>query len=136
MIDPTGDISVIFPNQWTASEDVTRVPAGKSLKIPDPNKDKFSLVTQEPKGVAEVLIIASRSPLRKALQELRKYAQNRKGETVDGLITLIQPAEVVGSLLDDLNEGTRGQQGGTDGGGVRLVDTVQLAAMSITFEVI
>lgn len=143
VIDPTGEMSVVFPNQWAAAAAVTLVAAGQTLLIPDPSKDQFRLVTQEPKGVAEVLILASRSPLRKALQTLRVIAtaqpDNRSGPVpLNASPQQNQPAEVIDNLLDDLNTGTRGAASTTVGNNstVRNLDTTQLAALSITFEVI
>jgi len=143
LIDPTGEMSVIFPNQWAAAEEVTLVAAGQTLKIPDPNKDGFRLVTQEPKGVAEVLILASRTPLRKALQSLRAVAAARVGQrsgpvTLEASGQLNEPAEVIDNLLDDVNNGNRGSVSNAtlSSGTVRNIDTSQLAALSITFEVI
>ncbi len=143
VIDPTGEMSVVFPNQWAAAAAVTLVAAGQALLIPDPSKDQFRLVTQEPKGVAEVLILASRSPLRKALQTLRVIAtaqpDNRSGPvSLNASPQQNQPAEVIDNLLDDLNTGTRGAASTTVGNNStgRNLDTTQLAALSITFEVI
>ncbi|NEQ22119.1 MAG: DUF4384 domain-containing protein [Microcoleus sp. SIO2G3] len=142
VIDPTGEISVIFPNQWVAAEEVTLVSAGQTLKIPDPTKDSFRLVTQEPKGVAEVLILASRIPLRQALQALRELAARDK--TRNGIVGLRgseqqnEPAKVMDYLLDDVNNGTHGNATDTtrSSSTTRSIDTNQLAALSITFEVI
>ena len=143
VIDPTGEMSVLFPNQWAAAETVTLVAAGQTLQIPDPSKDRFRLVTQEPKGVAEVLILASRSPLRKALQTLRAVATAQKGDrsgpvTLDASLQQNQPTEVIDNLLDDVNTGTRGAAfpAINSSASVRNLDTTQLAALSITFEVI
>jgi hypothetical protein len=143
VIDPTGEMSVIFPNQWAAAEEVTLVAAGQTLKIPEPNKDSFSLVTQEPKGVSEVLILASRTPLRKALQSLRAVAAARGGQrggpvTLEASGQLNEPAEVIDNLLDDVNNGNRGSVSNAtrSSGTVRNIDTTQLAALSITFEVV
>jgi hypothetical protein len=143
VIDPTGEISAIFPNQWTAGDRVTLVGAGQTLKIPDPNTDSFRLVTQAPKGVAEVLILASRTPLSKALKALQSVAASRDNQT-RGPVTLTtsgqsnEPVEVVNNVLDDLDEGTRGSASSSDpsSGNERSIDTSQLAALSITFEVI
>jgi hypothetical protein len=143
VIDPTGEISVVFPNQWAAADEVTLVGAGQILKIPDPRKDNFRLVTQEPKGVAEVLILASRTPLRKALQTLRSLVASR-GNQLRGPVALSasgqlnEPTEVIDNLLDDVNNANRGSapMAKSDGGTVRQIDTSQLAALSITFEVI
>ncbi len=143
VIDPTGEISVIFPNQWTAAEEVTLVGAGQTLKIPDPSKDSFRLVTREPKGVAEVLILASRTPLRKSLQALRDMAASRDGHR-GGPVTLSssaqrnEPGEVIDNLLDDVNNATRSstRNANLNSGVARSIDTSQLAALSITFEVV
>lgn len=146
VIDPAGEITVIFPNPWTTSDDATFVGAGKTLQIPDPNKDTFKLVTQEPKGVVEVLVLASRTPLRKALQSLRGVAErrpqtaNRSGPvTLDSSDQQNETAEVIDNLLDDVNIDTRsGSTSSTTPSSttVRNIDTTQLAALSITFEVI
>jgi Caspase domain/Domain of unknown function (DUF4384) len=128
VIDPTGEISVIFPNQWTAAEDVTEVSSGQTLLVPDPGNDTFSLVTQEPKGVTEVLVLASTSPLRQALQALRRLAQQDRGP-----VALSEPTAVVADLLSDLG-GERGVSGTS--AMVSGIDTTGLAALSITFEVI
>lgn len=127
-IDPTGEISAIFPNQWTAAEDVTEVAAGQTLQVPNPGIDSFSLVAQEPKGMTEVLILASTSPLRQALQALRRLARVDRGPVV-----LTEPAAVVADLLSDLG-GDRGASG--TGAAVSGIDTTALAALSISFEVI
>ncbi|BBD63363.1 peptidase C14 caspase catalytic subunit p20 (plasmid) [Nostoc sp. HK-01] len=132
VIDPTGEMSVIFPNEWTATDDVTRVKAGQTLLVPDPNDSNFTLVTQAPQGVAEVLIISSASPLKKALQVLRNFAL--RGGNSKGAISPNEPTEVIGNLLDDLAAGTRGGSGLNEE--VKRIDTRQMAAMSITFEVV
>ncbi len=142
VIDPTGEISVIFPNQWTTADQVTLVGAGQTVQIPNPNKDSFRLVTQEPKGVAEVLILASRTPLRNAMQAIREIAV--RGGKRGGPVTLSssgqsnEPAEVIDNLLNDVNNGPRGStsKAPPTSSSVRNIDARQLAALSITFEVI
>ncbi len=134
VIDPTGDMTVIFPNTWVTTEDATLVEAGKTLRIPDMGKDKFRLTVQKPLGTIEVLAIASATPLTQALKALQGIA-SRGGQRGGPVGLGDDPTEVVGQLLNDLNEGTRGIAVEFDGG-TRGVDTTQLAAMSITFEVI
>jgi hypothetical protein len=135
VIDSNREISVIFPNQWAAAEDVTRVEAGQTLVIPDPSKDTFVIVTEEPKGVAEVLIIASSKPLRKTLLSLRAIASrsgNRGGPIA--LDAPDDPTDVVTSLLHDLDAGDSG--GAAINQSVHHLDTTQLAVLSIPFEVV
>ncbi len=139
VIDSSREISVIFPNKWAATEDITRVEAGQTLLIPDSNKDNFRLVTQEPKGVAEVLIIASRKPLRKTLLSLRAIAS--RGGQHGGPIALDapdDPTNVVANLLDDLDAGneTKNAIATSNTPDVHHLDTTQLAVLSIPFEVI
>jgi hypothetical protein len=137
VIDPTREISVIFPNQWAATEDVTRVKAGQTLLIPNPSKDAFALVTQEPKGVAEVLIIASNQPLRETLLSLRAIAL--RGGQRGGPIALTDPddpMEVVSNLVHDLDASDRaGSDLATSYPGVHRLDTTELAVLSIPVEV-
>lgn len=132
VLDANREISVIFPNQWAAAEDVTRVEAGQTLLVPNPSKDAFILVTEEPKGVAEVLIIASSKPLRKTLLSLRAIAQ--RGGQHGGPLALNAPDDstvVVTNLLDDLDAGVSAKNQG-----LYSLDTTQLAVMSIPFEVV
>jgi hypothetical protein len=86
-------------------------------------------------GIAEVLVIATTTPLTKAVELLRVLATER-GDSLRGKpIGLTRPDEAIFSLLDDLDEGSRG--GGTvSTSGVRQIDTRQMAAMSITFEIV
>ncbi|WP_008317299.1 caspase family protein [Leptolyngbya sp. PCC 6406] len=129
VIDVTGEMTVIFPNQWTASADVTRLAAGATLLLPDPNRDSFRLVTQEPRGATEVLIIASSQPLDHGLRALREVA-TRSG-TASGPVGMDDPAQIVGDLLTDVAT-TRG----TPTRSVQSVDASQLAALSLTFDVV
>jgi LysM repeat protein len=131
VIDATGEMSVIFPNQWTASAEVMQVKAGQTLNIPQAG-DPFKLVTQAPTGMTEVLIIASSSPLENALKALQSIAA-RGGQT-RGFVALSEPADIIASLLDDLSRGqqTRGDRSTT----TRTIDTSQTAALSLSFEVV
>ncbi|HEY9670329.1 MAG TPA: caspase family protein [Waterburya sp.] len=132
VLDANREISVIFPNQWAAAEDVTQLEAGQTLLVPNPSKDAFILVTEEPKGVAEVLIIASSKPLQKTLLSLRAIAQ--RGGQRGGPLALSVPEDstvVVTNLLDDLDRGVS-----TTNQEIYSLDTTQLAVMSIPFEVV
>ena len=133
-IDPTRGLTVLFPHSWRVSEDVTRLDAGQTLLIPNPAKDEFQLVAQA-KGIAEVLIVASVSPLKKSLKNLQSLAEELK--LANGPVVLGRDAQrsedsvdVIGNLLDDLS-GERGL-----GAVGREVNTAEMAALSISFEVI
>jgi hypothetical protein len=101
-----------------------QLPANQTMVLPA--QDGITL--QPPLGVAEILIIASGVSLEKALTALaalRSVQTVRRGEAT---------VEVVDQLLNDLDAGTRGAvQPASD---VRLVDTRQMAALSIGIEIV
>ncbi|MFB2879583.1 caspase family protein [Floridanema aerugineum] len=145
VINSLGEMTVIFPNQWSSPGDAARLSAGETLLFPEPNLDKFSLQTQEPLGMTEVLIIISVTPLRKALKALQAIAQNRSQQS--GPIAVYTPIEVIENLLEDLGESSKSNNKvrGSNNNNTSLtksesvtkqVDTTQIAAMSITFEVV
>jgi hypothetical protein len=130
VIDAVGEMSVIFPNQWLARADTTKVAAGQTLRIPQPS-DRFTLVTQEPKGPTEALIIASSVPLGNALKSLQAVAA--RGSQSRGPVTLgDEPTDVISSLLDDIGDKALRKINP----GIRAIDTAQFAALSVMFEVV
>ncbi|WP_377963688.1 caspase family protein [Almyronema epifaneia] len=132
VIDATGEITVIFPNQWTTLAAVTRLRAGEIMRLPDPSRDSFQIVTQPPLGATEVLMIASTNPLDEALRALRNLAAQSSQSR--GPVALSEPTAVIDSLLNDLSGKTRGRPSELPSN--NLLDTRQLAALSITFEVV
>lgn len=139
VIDAQGEMTVIFPNDWSASEDAALVQAKQKQVIPQAD-DTFKLTIGEPLGISEALIIASTTPLRTSLKVLQKIAQSRGLENHNAPIAV--PDEVLNvtrSLLDDLDAGTRGGinvESIALPDGVRGIDTKKLAAMAIAFEVV
>jgi len=129
VIDAEGIMSVIFPNQWTASIAATLLPARTTLQLPKPS-DGFRLVTQPPVGTTEVLVVASTNPLNNALQGLQAIANNVGVSR--GPVGIEDPNEVIDGLLADISNGTRGTGNAT----TRSVNVSQLAALSITFDTI
>jgi hypothetical protein len=129
VIDAVGDMAVVFPNQWTTDITATLLPAQTKLLLPDPSRDNFRLVTQEPKGATEVLIIASSQPLETSLRALQTIAATN--DVSRGPVELPDPNPVVRDLLADVSRGT---PGGTST--VQPVNASQLAALSITFDII
>lgn len=133
VINSSGEMAVLFPNQWVTTAEVMRLRAGQRMNIPEPTRDSFRLVTQEPTGRTEVLIVASTSPLDGALRTLREFA-TRSGVS-DGPVGLGDPTEVVGQLLQDASGATRGTSG-TRSTATQPIDARELAALSLTFDVV
>ncbi|AKG20737.1 caspase family protein [Calothrix sp. 336/3] len=138
VIDGTGDMAIIFPNDWAASDDMALLPAKEKRIIPG-NEDGFKLTIGEPLGITEALIIASTSPLRtslKALKEIATRGNQKRGPLVANNDEFL---DVTDKLLTDLDSGTRGGinvEGVQLAANVRGVDAKKLAAMAIAFEVI
>jgi hypothetical protein len=139
VIDAQGEMTVIFPNDWSASEDAALVQAKQKQVIPQAD-DAFKLTIGEPLGISEALIIASTTPLRTSLKALQKIAQSRGLENRRAPVAVPDEVlDVTNSLLDDLDAGTRGGinvEGIALPDGVRGIDTKKLAAMAIAFEVV
>ncbi|MEC4879832.1 MAG: caspase family protein [Scytonema sp. PMC 1070.18] len=138
VIDATGEMAIIFPNDWSASEDSALLTANDKRIIPGQD-DGFTLTIGEPLGITEALIVASTTPLRTSLKALKEIA--KRGNTTRGPLATNNDEflDVADKLLEDLDAGTRGGinvEGIQLPAGVRGVDTKKLAAMAITFEVV
>lgn len=135
VINPEGNIDVIFPNTWSAADNATLVPAGQTLGIPNA-EDIWQLEIIEPLGLTEILVVASKSPLRKTLQSLQTIAKRQVNRNVP--ITIADnPTEVINLLIEDIHSGTlRNTPSSTSKTAARLSDTTQLATMSITYQAV
>jgi Caspase domain/Domain of unknown function (DUF4384) len=140
VIDAEGEMAVIFPDtkMISHSEDAVIIAAGEKRVIPE--NDEMTLTVSPPLGITEALIIASTSPLKESLQVLEKIAKRGDNSISAPLSTTNDEfLDLAAKLLQDLDQATRrgrngeGQQLPT---GVRGVDVNQLAAMSITLEVV
>lgn len=140
VIDAEGEMTIIFPNRWSDSENAALVEAKQTQLIPQAD-DEFTLTIGTPLGVSEALIIASTTPLKTALQALQTIA-SRSTDTKSRNLPLPVTNElldVTTNLLDDLDAGTRS---GNSVNNIQLpssdrgVDTTKLAAMAIAFEVV
>ncbi|WP_414550762.1 caspase family protein [Anabaena sp. CCY 0017] len=135
VINPEGNIDVIFPNTWSAADNATLVAAGETLRIPN-SQDIWQLEIIEPLGLTEILVVASKSPLRKSLQSLQTIAKRQVNRNVP--ITIADnPTEVINLLIEDIHSGTlRDTPNITSKTAARLSDTTQLATMSITYQAV
>jgi len=135
VIDPEGEITVVFPNKWAAIEDASLVEAGETREIPQKGTDKFQFLVAKPLGMVEVLVIASSKQLKETLLALRSIAA--RGDRSPGPVGLRgnEPTEITRRLIQDLeSEFDNADNSLPDE--VAGADTSQLAAMSITFEAI
>jgi hypothetical protein len=138
VIDAAGEMAIVFPNDWSTSDDASLLAAKDKRIIPEED-DGFKLTIGEPLGITEGLIIASTSPLRTSLKALKEIAA--RGNTKRGPLAANNDEflDVTNKLLADLDAGTRGGinvEGVQLPAGVRGVDAKKLASMAIAFEVV
>jgi hypothetical protein len=139
VIDSNGEVSIIFPNSYSAAKDAALLEPKQKLVIPQ-SDDSFKLTIGEPLGVSEALIIASTTPLRESLKTLQAIAQSNKAPDQRSANAVADDfLELTNNLLADLDAGTRNAiniEGVDLPPGIRGIDTKRLAAMAIAFEVV
>ncbi|MGG6242410.1 caspase family protein [Nodosilinea sp. AN01ver1] len=146
-IGSSGSMAVLHPTDWDSPESEPLLEPGQQLAIPrqelgrDPNRDycanpsKAFHLCLSSSGYAEILTLVSTSPLRDALRGLRQIAaanNTRSGDPIG--LQNDDPVNVIDTLLGDIDRTTRGDT--TVRGGVRGVDTTQLAALSTLIQVV
>ena len=106
VINSDGNLNVLYPVDWEAPESASLVAAGESLIIPRSQDKPF--ITYGPAGTFELLLLASRRPLRHVLRGLQRIAESRgvsRGEFLG--LEANEPTEVMDALLGDLDDQKR-----------------------------
>jgi hypothetical protein len=130
VVDSSGDLTLLLPNHYADSESSTLIPARQTHIIPNPQSEVvFAAI--EP-GKAEALIIASRSPLRQALNALRNLAHEQNQDTSRSGAFVTPSVEAIGDLLADLSS----DRGGSSAMNRSSIQVSEIAALSIAFEVV
>ncbi len=128
VIDASGEMSIIFPDNWNAIKKDTLLPAGKTLEIPQLDTDDYQLEVSPPLGRVEVLVIASSNPLEKTLLTLRSIAEPEK---VRGRGT----RDIIEDIDNDFSK-ISSDPNMSLGKNVAVINVQELAAMSISFEAV
>lgn len=98
------------------------VPAGETIEIPG---EPIQVTIQPPLGMAEVMVVFSTSSLTRGINQLQILSETRTDQPRNQAVVTIE------ALLDDL-AGTRSSSQPQE----RLLSTEQMAALSVTFEII
>lgn len=129
LIDSTGGLTVIYPYQWTNLNREMLLASKDSLIIGEPQKLKLQA---KEKGLAEVLVIASRSPLDKAIYGLKRIQEELKVQESNQRkcwVDKTRGAEVIGDLISGFS-GERSGKSAKSG----EVKTSNIATISFSFE--
>ncbi|MGR3278717.1 caspase family protein [Acaryochloris marina NIES-2412] len=134
VFSPDGDIDILFPQ--TDGPDAALVGKKQTLDLPSlaQIQQGAALKFKPPLGIAELLILASTSPIRKALVPIQALAQERRSPQRSESRVEQEMENVIFGLLDDLSTKTRG--GNRNRSGERLFDPREMAALSIPFEIV
>lgn len=128
-VSSAGDMTLLYPLDYSAAEDASLLKSGDTLQVPRAGRDKFDFEVQGPAGTFDVLVLASVQPLRNALKGLNKI-QGRSGE----LRTIGDPEETINGLLGDLTNSTRANLAAKRNT-TSTVDMNTLAALLVTIKV-
>lgn len=129
-IDSAGGLEVILPYQENDLNENMFVASNDTLIVGD---SKVVKLKAEDTGSAEVLIIASRSPLDKAVKGLQRLAEELKRQEESQekcLADRSQSFEVIGDLINDFTGERSGSITRT-----REVETSDIATLSFSFQV-
>lgn len=130
IFSPDGDIDILFP---LSDGKTALVSAGETLKIPSGTQVQDEVLSfGKPLGIAEVLIVASTAPIDKALKPLQALRMEQRSEKRSSSQVAEKAEDAIASLLDDLASETRGETKTN----IRQFDVQQMAALSITFEIV
>ena len=133
LISPDGSLTAIFPSEYQNPIEASLVWGNSTRIIPEQELDDFEFQIGDTSGFAEVLIVASKSPLREALRTL----QATVGRGHRGPATASE--EIADALLSDFDRGTRGTRNSAivavprDRNGI---DMTRMAALSVSFEIV
>jgi hypothetical protein len=134
VIDVSGDITILFPNEHQNVPDeqleaTTKIPSRQRLLVPDPAKRDFVLVSDE-LGAGEMLVIASEKPMTDAIKRLRNLA--RSAGMARGYVPVSNPVD----LMSDFALGASRGFAARDRNEFYRMDTDAMAAIAISFEVV
>lgn len=134
IFSPDGDIDILFPQ--TDGPDAALVRKSKTLDLPSREQiqDGIVLKFKPPLGIAELLILASTTPIRKALVPIQALAQERRNPQRSESREAEKQDDAIFGLLDDLSAHTRG--GDRPSSVERVFNPKQMAALSIPFEIV
>jgi hypothetical protein len=146
-IGSSGSMTVLHPTDWDSPESEPLLEPGQGLDIPrqalprNPSRDYCANPSEafhlclSGAGYAEILTLVSTRPLRDALRGLQQIAAANNTRSGDPMgLQNDDPVNVIDTLLGDIDRTTRSEI--TVRGGVRGVDTTQLAALSTLIQVV
>lgn len=110
------------------------IPPSETLTIPYP-KAPMNWAVSAPKGMVDVYIVISRSPLLQVAKILE--ASQRQASALNGLISIPNPLQVAQSLLDDLDRAGKPSEFGNAAniGDAWMLDVQQWATFNFNYQV-
>jgi len=147
-IDSLDEMTLLFPNQFSATDDASLVQPNRTVSIPS-ETDRFEFIA-ESKGTGTILVLASRSPLRQSLLQLANLAptqsspssacpsatkttSDKRGvESSSTSPNAVPVDDAIANLLSDLS-GTRSGNSGVNHSS--QISVTEIGALLLTLEV-
>ncbi|MBE9040011.1 caspase family protein [Oscillatoriales cyanobacterium LEGE 11467] len=148
LISPDRSLTSIFPSTFQNPEEDSLIPGNSTRIIPDVVLDGFQFQIANSPGLVEVLVVASRTPLRETLKVLQTLAEEVSTDYRGPVGTSSEAAsDLVDGLFEDLNSVKSNNSEARDSfnDGLKhyapaiatvLANVNQMAALSISFEVV
>jgi hypothetical protein len=147
-IDALDEMTLLFPNLFSATDDASLVQPNRTVSIPS-ETDRFEFIA-ESKGTGTILVLASRSPLRQSLLQLANLAPtqlspssacpsatkntlDKRGVESSATSSNVVPVDdAIADLLSDLS-GTRSGNSGVNRS--PQIPVTEMGALLLTLEV-
>ncbi|OIP68697.1 MAG: hypothetical protein AUK48_15550 [Oscillatoriales cyanobacterium CG2_30_44_21] len=107
------------------------IPPQSTLTIPYPKTMNWAV--SAPKGTVDVFVVISQSPLTEVSQSLE--TSQRQASSLNGLISISNPLQVIQSLLNDLDRAYKSADFMSTSGDVWMLDVNQWTTFSFNYQV-
>jgi hypothetical protein len=121
IINPEGDIN---PSPWG----VPKINSGENIQIPSQKLSSNGISVAEPFGIFELLVIASSTPIDRAMKQLEDLSSSSGARRGSNSVSAVD------NLLDEISGKTRSGPATTVA--VKQIDNSQLAVLSLSFNIV
>lgn len=137
VIGADGEINILYPADWEAPEEASRIDKKGRLIVPRSGEGQFKV--QGTSGAPELLLLVSQEPLRLALKAMQNIAHSRGMSR--GLVADLrgdEPTDLISSLLGDLTNISRSRNSATviSTQDSNAYETSTMAVLSAVLEVV
>ena len=113
-IQPDGNMTVIYPNDWSAPEDAALIEPNAEIVLPRPEDQQiryaFVLDEDQDSDIAEIVTLVSVRPLRSMLKALQEISSSRGNPQQTSISLRGGELNFLETILADVNQASRGDR--------------------------